>query len=33
MKHNSVIAYRNYYIKYKKHFCKWTNRDIPNWFK
>lgn len=29
---NSIIAYRNYYIKYKYPFCKWTNRDIPYWF-
>lgn len=29
---NSVIAYRNYYMKYKKDFCKWTKRDTPSWF-
>lgn len=29
---NSVIAYRNYYINYKRDFCKWTKRDIPYWF-
>ena len=29
----SVIdSYRNYYIKEKKSFAKWKNREIPNWF-
>jgi len=29
----SVIdSYRNYYIKEKKSFAKWKNRDIPEWF-
>ena len=26
---NVVEAYRDYYIKYKKSFAKWTNRRIP----
>ena len=29
---NPVIAYRNYYKKYKKDFCVWTNRPVPYWF-
>lgn len=28
-----VEAYRNYYIKEKKYMAKWTNREVPNWFK
>lgn len=29
----SVIdSYRNYYIKEKKSFAKWKNREIPDWF-
>ncbi len=28
---NPVSAYRNYYMT-KRDFCKWTNREIPNWF-
>lgn len=27
-----VVAYRNYYIKYKKHLGVWFPRDIPWWF-
>ncbi len=31
--HNTIQAYRDYYIKYKAHIAKWTNRQIPSWFK
>ena len=27
-----IAAYKNYYIKYKSHFAKWTKREIPKWF-
>ena len=26
---NVVEAYKNYYIKYKKDFAKWTKRPVP----
>lgn len=29
---NAIIAYRNYYMKYKKNFCIWTKREVPYWF-
>jgi hypothetical protein len=29
---DSIVAYKNYYIKYKKDFAKWTRRDMPLWF-
>jgi len=29
---DSITAYRNYYIKYKKDFAKWTKRKKPKWF-
>lgn len=29
---NPIKAYRNYYIKEKKHFAKWTKRKKPFWF-
>ena len=29
---NAVESYREYYLKYKKDFSKWTNRDLPYWF-
>lgn len=29
----SVDAYRNYYIKHKKHLATWTKRPIPQWFE
>lgn len=30
---NDVLAsYRNYYIKKKVTFAKWTKRDVPDWF-
>jgi hypothetical protein len=28
-----VQSYRNYYKMKKSHFCFWTNRDIPDWYK
>lgn len=30
---SSVVAYRDYYIKYKQHLAKWTKRDIPMWME
>ena len=30
---SSVVAYRDYYIKYKQHLAKWTKRDIPQWME
>ena len=27
-----VIAYRNYYIKYKARFAKWAHSAVPEWF-
>ena len=27
-----VESYRNYYIKEKKSFAKWKNRNTPKWF-
>ena len=33
VKHNdSIVAYRQYYIKYKADFAKWTKRDVPTWY-
>ena len=29
---NPIIAYRQYYKKYKKDFCVWTNRPVPYWY-
>lgn len=28
-----VKAYRNYYMGEKSHIAKWTNREVPAWFK
>lgn len=28
---SAVEAYRKYYIEYKSHIAKWTNRDKPFW--
>ena len=34
VKHNNpILAYRNYYMKYKYDFCVWTKREVPYWFK
>lgn len=30
---SSLVAYRDYYIKYKNSFAKWTKRDIPHWME
>ena len=30
---DAVVAYRTYYKEHKARFAKWTNRDIPRWFK
>ena len=30
---SAVESYREYYIKEKKHFSKWKNREIPNFMK
>ena len=32
-KTNYIDAYRNYYVNAKKHFAKYTNRDIPEFMK
>lgn len=29
---NSIIAYHQYYIKYKSSFCVWSKRDKPTWY-
>lgn len=29
---NPIIAYRQYYVKYKSHFVKYTQRDPPVWY-
>jgi len=29
----SVMAYRNYYIKYKQHLATWKNRNVPDWYE
>lgn len=29
---NPITAYREYYIKYKKHIARWTKRNVPSWF-
>jgi len=31
VKNNSIQAYKNYYIKYKKDFALYKNRSIPQW--
>lgn len=30
---DSIQAYKNYYIKYKKGFATWKARGIPSWYK
>ena len=32
-KTNYISAYRNYYVNAKKHFAKYTNRDVPDFMK
>ena len=29
---DAIKSYRNYYKGAKKHFAKWTNRPVPEWF-
>ena len=29
---DSVLAYRNYYVKEKSHLASWRSRDIPDWW-
>jgi hypothetical protein len=29
---DSLLSYRNYYIKNKVSFAKWTKRKVPDWF-
>jgi hypothetical protein len=29
---DSLASYRNYYIKNKKSFARWTKRAVPQWF-
>ena len=29
---NAVVAYRNYYNKYKVRFAKWAHSKTPKWF-
>jgi len=28
-----VKAYRDYYIKYKRHLAKWKTREVPSWYE
>ncbi len=30
---DSIIAYQNFYMGEKSHFCTWKKRDIPRWYK
>ena len=30
---NPIIAYREYYLKHKRHLATWRNRSIPHWYK
>jgi hypothetical protein len=32
-KTNYIDAYINYYVNAKKHFAKYTNRDVPEFMK
>ena len=29
---DSIVAYRNYYKKYKSHIATWTKREAPDWY-
>lgn len=33
IKNDSISAYHKYYINEKVRFARWTNREIPSWFK
>jgi hypothetical protein len=30
---DTVTAYRDYYVKYKKEFARWAHSEMPEWFK
>lgn len=30
---DSIVAYRTYYMKCKRHIATWKNRPIPKWYK
>jgi len=30
---DTILAYRAFYIGDKSRFAKWTNRDVPDWYK
>lgn len=30
---DSIQAYKNYYLKYKRGFAKWKVREVPHWYK
>lgn len=30
---SAVVAYRSYYLGEKASFSRWTNRNVPEWFK
>jgi hypothetical protein len=32
VKHNPILAYRNYYIVEKNSFASWKNRSKPEWY-
>jgi hypothetical protein len=29
---DAVESYRNYYRTDKRYLCKWTKREVPDWF-
>lgn len=29
---NAVVAYRNYYMRDKRHLAKWSKRGVPEWW-
>lgn len=33
VKNNTVLAYRNYYLKEKVHLAVWKKRNRPEWFR
>ena len=30
---SSLVAYRDYYVKYKQHLASWKRRGIPDWYE
>jgi hypothetical protein len=30
--YDSVVGYRNYYLKEKSYMAKWKNTNVPNWY-